>query len=93
MDDKCLYIAISIFSLYVRKVPFTHFDKFLAAAISHYIAAKVAYKKPKINDYELYVHLKAPIDGELGGTREDFDKVKDQVHKVAVELELNILAV
>ena len=57
---------------------------------------KVAYRKPRLNDYEQYVHEKAPIENDHETTtssRQDFEKVKDSLHKVAVELELNILAV
>ena len=51
-DTKVFCIAISVFSLYTRKVPFTLFDRFLAVAIAHYIATKVAYRKPRLIDYE-----------------------------------------
>ena len=93
-DTKCLCLAISIFSLFARKVSFTQFNRFLAVAISHYIATKIAYRKPKIQDYEIYVHEKAPlIDSQATSVRLDFAQVKGQLHKEAVELELNILAV
>ena len=60
-NTKVLCMAIAIFSLYCRKVPFSHFERFLAAAIAHYIASKVEYRKPEIQNYEQYVHEKAPM--------------------------------
>ena len=55
-DTRCECIAISIFSLYARKVPFSHFERFMAATMAYYIAAKINYKKPEIHFYEQYVH-------------------------------------
>lgn len=55
-----LCIAIQIFSLYTRKVPFSHFDGFLAAAMAHFIAAKIEYGKPKISDYVDYLLQNGP---------------------------------
>ena len=63
-DPKCLCVAISVFSLYLRKVPFTHFNRYMAAAIAHYIASKIEYRKPEIQAYENYFHLRAPIEGD-----------------------------
>ena len=45
-DSKIKCTAISIFALYARKVPFSHFERFMAAAVSHYIADKIHYRKP-----------------------------------------------
>ena len=60
-DTRCECIAISIFSLYARKVPFSHFERFMAATMAYYIAAKINYKKPEIHFYEQYVHERAPM--------------------------------
>ena len=91
-DAKILYIAICVFSLYTRKVPFSHFERFLAAAMAHYIAAKVSYRKPEIETYERFVHEKAPnttiivangegtggaAESEVPLVRQDFAQVKD----------------
>ena len=90
-DTKCECIAISIFCLYTRKVPFSHFERFMAAAMAYYIAAKIIYAKPEIHYYEQYVHERAP--SHLSERPPFEGQVRDQLHKVAVELELNILAV
>lgn len=99
-DTKCECIAISIFCLYTRKVPFSHFERFMAAALSYYIAAKIIYQKPEIHYFEKYVHERAPLpSASMAATtpneeRPPFEgKVRDQLHKAAVELELNMLAV
>ena len=88
-DTRCECIAISIFSLYARKVPFSHFERFMAATMAYYIAAKINYKKPEIHFYEQYVHERAPMMNQV-----PFEgQIREQMHKVAVELELNMLAV
>ena len=53
-------MTVQIFSLYTRKVPFTEFNMFLAAAMAHYIAFKIEYRHPQIAPYERYVHEMAP---------------------------------
>ena len=45
-DTKSACVTMQIFSLYTRKVPFTEYNMFLAAAMAHYIAFKVVYKHP-----------------------------------------------
>ena len=45
-DPKCRLVALQIFCLYTRKVPFTQFQMFLAASMAHYIAAKIEYRHP-----------------------------------------------
>ena len=60
-DTKCLCMAVYIFSLYARKVPFSKFDRYIAAGIAHYIAQKIFYYKPEIHTYEEYVHFNAPM--------------------------------
>ena len=59
-STQCLCIAISIFSLFTRKVPFSHFDHFMAAAMAHFIASKIEYAKPEINTYVEYLYQNAP---------------------------------
>ena len=68
-DTRILCIAIHIFLLFTRKVPFTKFSMMLAAALTHYIAAKIEYRHPKIVFYEQYFHEKAPTGKKLKGKK------------------------
>ena len=86
---------MQIFSLYTRKVPFTEFNMFLAAAMAHYIAFKIVYRHPAIAPYERYVHEQAPSLNPKKKKAEKlpFEEVMNEIHSQAVALELDMLAV
>ena len=94
-DTKCQCVTMQIFGLYTRKVPFTEYNMFLAAAMAHYIAFKIEYRHPWIVDYESYVHMMAPSLCPKKTTKPKllFEEVADGIHSQAVPLELDILAV
>ena len=93
-ESRSQCISMQIFSLYCRKVPFTEYSMFLAAAMAHYIAFKILYKHPLLMDYETYVHMMAPsLNPKNTKPKLTFDEVYDSIHSQAVPLELDILAV
>ena len=93
-ESRSQCIAMSIFNLYSRKVPFTEYSMFLAAAMAHYIAFKTEYRHPCIGDYETYVHMMAPsLNPKNTKPKLSFEEVFESIHSQAVPLELDILAV
>ena len=96
-DAELLLMAVHIFCMFARKKSFVEFDRFLACGMAHFVAAKVAEKRPTVEFYTKFVHENRPATTKLvkGKTHKQkpYAEVRESLQSEAMSLELDLLSV
>lgn len=81
-------IAMHVFHLYTKKVPFTEVDRFMLATVCAYVGCKIEYFHIRMSDFAHFYH-----DNKKGGPkkRKPFEEIAHQTVEQVTDLELKVL--
>ncbi len=81
--------ALTIMHYYLKKVPYTEFDRFMLSTLCLFLACKIDYKHMK---YEQFIHFYYTQRKGPKSRNKPFEEIKLQLQEDFVDLEFKILS-
>lgn len=87
LESQVCSTALTILHFYIKKYPFTEFDRYMLCAICILIAGKIEYKKITYDEVMrfYYAHRKGPK-----GRVRPYDDIKDKLKEDFIDLEFKV---